>query len=244
MNFLLPLIAVLRELLPGHKDNNQTWFLKVFVIFAITGTIALSGFYVLTSTTLGQRYGIELNTKIPEMTHAEFLINRRFAWRQLASLRLQSEFIHAAYQLMLIDKKTNNFPLDSLPVVETDVVIWEFEIPVRQSLSLELVEDVINQLQNEYQSLFEKSTQCRSFPLKNPVLSMIKRGVPGFDSTHAALCPINTFYRPRLVGATLILYQLKAPYTEFFFEDKLRTATIQIASHTRSLARHYQILMD
>lgn len=244
MTIISELIEALLGLLPSNKDNIATWLVKVFVVALMFFLSAFFAYHVMINTSLGSRYGIQLNTRIPLMTHVEQNIIKRSVWQQLAELRYEDESISSVFLMMLIDKKTNNFPLKELPTLETDLILWEFEVPARVFPSLEIIEDMANTIQNEVQPLFDKSQKCMSAVIPPDRITLIKRSLSSFPSSHVVGCPIYTFYNRRLVGFTIAFYELKPPYTNFFYEDKLRATTRDISTRFRTLDNHYEIIAD
>lgn len=246
VGFLQQIIEIVRSLLPNSNDNNKTWVIKVLLAGILVSWFGYATYFVMVTTTLGESYNIKLNTKIPSLTHMELVITRRQVWQQLSRLRIEDENIRAIFQLMLIDKKTRNVVLtDTLDSNRTDLVIWDFEFPVqRYSAALEVVEDITNNLQTEVEAKIRKEKQCLTLPLGGKPLAALKRAIPGFAATHASLCPLYTFYNPRLIGGVLIFFKIQPPLEPWYYEEKLRLATNQISAYFRDFTIHYEIIYE
>lgn len=236
---------MLKDLLPSREQSNATWVSRLFVLFLL-GSIGVSFFWnAILTTTLGERYGIKrLNDKLPFMTHMELLITRRQVWQQLSGLRINDDDIRAVFLLMMIDKKTRNIVLKDMNPSETDIVIWEFEIPVRRFSSLEVIEDILNNQQVSLEKKIRETEKCITIPLEGETLTILKRAMPDFLSTHAAICPMYTFYNPRMIGSTMIFFRIRPPLEAWHYEEKLRQTTIQVSSFYRDMTIHYEIIYE
>lgn len=243
--FIGQLIEALRDLLPSKEDSNKDWIIKNSFLLVAFLIIAGSALYALVSTSLGERYGIRLNEQLPRMTTMEQIMTRRQVWQSLSRLRVEDDNVRAVFMLVLIDKRTRDIvQTDNLDPSQTDILIDNFEIPVRRFSSIEIIEDILNQEQNNREPDIRKTGRCQTYQLGGEPQQILKRAIPDFISTHAALCPVYAFYKPRLVGATMIFFKPAPNLEAWHYEERLRTATQQVATFYRDMTLDYKIKAD
>lgn len=239
------IIETIKDLLPNKDLPTNAWIARTLVLFSILGISGYGIFQLLINTTLGEKYNVRLNSKLPQLTHMELLITRRQVWQQLSELRRQDDDVRAIFLMVLIDKKSRNIvQQDNVNPGLTDVVIWDFEIPVRRFSSLEIIEDVANNLQDDVEPKVRETKRCLTLPITGDTLKTLKRAIPDFLSTHVVVCPIYTFYNPRLIGATMMFFRIRPPLEAWHYEEKLRLSTIQISGFFRDFTVHYEMIYE
>lgn len=237
---------ILKELIPDRNQPTIHWVARFLVLSFVLGTFGYFVWNAVLTTTLSERFNVRpINTKLPMLTHAELIITNRQVWREIAELRIADDNVRAAFLMVLIDKKTRNITLDISPAPDkTEVWIWNFEIPVRRFSSIEVIEDVANNLQDDLEPKLRESQKCMTAEISGETLATLKRAIPEFISTHASICPIYTFYNPRLIGATMIFFRPIPPLVPWHYEERLRLANIQASTFFRDFTAHYEMIYE
>lgn len=245
LGFIQYIFDALRDILPTREDDAKTYAIKLSILLTVVLILGGAALTVALNTTWGKRIGIERLRELPRMTTMEAIMTQRQVWQALSRLRIEDDNVRAVFMLLLIDKKTRDVvQTDDLDPTKTDVVISNFEIPVRRFSSIEIIEDILNQEQNSREPSIRKTARCQTYVLDGEPLQILKRAIPDFISTHVSLCPVYAFYQPRLVGATMIFFRPAPNLEPWHYEERLRNTTQQVATFHRDLTIDYKIKAD
>lgn len=231
LGFIDQFFNILRDLLPSRDMAIGRWvaqlMMVVFVIVGIGSTAALG----LRGTGLGEKWGLNPITKpLPLLTHTEMAATTRQIYEQLSQLRENNPDVRTTFLLTLYDPKTGTLvKAPKFDPKEARVLLWVWSVPVDKFSSLTIIENIFNNLKEEFIPRFSGQSQCISGEIKPLILEQMRRGINDFQSSHFSICPVYTVINRHLIAATVAFYKQPTNFQLYYFEDRLARATDAIS---------------